>query len=251
MAKTRAHIDSIVEQCTGKVPSDDTRLEDLFVLHQMNTVRQVLIKEAFDSGVVDEGFYQLKCCIPIECDRIICNGLDSGEKIFFSNLPKLVEGIGWSNITYFGNVEFAKHRRGLHNKWDRYTFSGFLSVEYQEWSLNRPAYTIIGGYKAGSTEIDGTVALLKNLPNTGARSLCVNGIFANPEEGLCDEETVYDIEYPIPGHLAYKLELIVIKQILSTEVTKGDESNDARDNTTNSNNTGVKMNDPKDYGGQQ
>lgn len=251
MAKTRAHIDSIKEQCTGKVPSDDTRLEDLFILHQMNIIREVLIKDSILNNVIEEGFYQLKCCIPIECDRIICNGLDSGEKVFFALLPKLIEGVGWNNITYFGNVEFAKHRRGLHNKWDRYNFSGFLAIEYQEWIGNRPGYTVIGGYKAGSTEIDSNIAMLKNMPNTGGRSLCVLGLFANPEEGLCDEETVYDIDYPI-GSLGYKMELNVIKQILSTEGSRADESNDARDDGANAPlQQKVPMNNPNDYGGQQ
>lgn len=249
MASTREHIYSIIEQCTGKVPNDDTRLEERFVLHQMNTIRQVLIKESYNSGTLDESYYQLKCCIPIDCDRIICNGIDSQEKIFYAILPKLVEGIGKANITYFGNVEFAQYKKGLHKNWDRYTFTGWLAVEYQEWIANRPAYTIIGGYKAGNTELHETIAMLKNLPNTGAKMLCVNGIFANPEEGVCDPEDFMELEYPIPGHLAYKLELVVIKQILSTEVTLGDDVNDARDNTTNQGNPNVKMNDPNDYNG--
>ncbi len=247
MASARKHIYSIKEQCTGKVPSDDTRLEDRFILHQMNIVREVLIKQSYQKGELEDSFYQLKCCLTIECDRIVCNGLDSGEKTWYVEVPELVEGIGYANITYFGNVEFGKRKVGLHNNWDRASFTGWLGAEWQEWIGNRPTYTIIGGYKAGSTEIDGTLGLLKNIPNTGGKILCINGIFKNPEEGVCDPEEFMDTEYPI-GSLGYKMELIVIKQILSTEGLLGDDTNDARDDSTNSGSPGVKMNNPNDYG---
>lgn len=247
MGITRKHIYSIKEQCTNKVPSDDTRLEDRFILHQMNIVREVLIKQSLNEGNLDNGFYQLKCCIPIECDRIVCNGIDSGEKTFYAEIPTLVEGIGYKNITYFGNVEFNDIKKGLHKNWDRYDFEGWLSVGYREWTHNRPSFTVLGGYKAGSTNLDGTIALLKNIPNTGGKILCVNGIFSNPEDGVCDPEEFMDMEYPI-GSLGYKMELIVIKQILSTEVSLGDDTNNARDDSTNAAKTGVKMNDPEQYG---
>ena len=253
--KTDKLIYSVIEQCTGKIPSDDTRLSERFVLHQLNIVRATLIKDYFDKeGKIEESNYQLKCCIPVECERIICNGLDSGEKVWYSPLPDLIEGVGWKNITYFGNVEFGKINRGLHNKWDRYNFNGWLSVEYQEWIGRRPAYTIIGGYKAGTTEIDGNLALLKNIPNTGARSICVLGLFVNPEEGLCDEEDIMQLEYPISSNLIYKLQLVVIKQILSTEPMPGDDTNNANDNTANiraEKGINVPMNNPNDYGNQQ
>jgi hypothetical protein len=234
MASTSKILHSIKEQCTGKIPSNDTRLEDRFILHQMNSVRAALVHESFRHGKIDDGFYQLKCCILVDCDRIVCSSLDSQEKVNFAYLPKLIEGIGWANIIYFGNVEFAKIYGGLHNSWDRYNMKGWLSMEYQEWIGRRPAFTIIGGYKAGETIIqEGTLALLKNLPSTGVKYLCVNGIFANPEDALCDEDDFLEMDYPLPSNMIHKLELIVIKQILSTEGVPGDDINNAKDNTAN------------------
>jgi len=235
MAKTNKILFSIKEQCTGKLPSNDTRLQDRFILHQMNSVRGVLLKEEFERrGRVSESFYQLKCCIEVVCDKIKCGGYDSGDKIFYARIPKLMDSIGDANITYFGNTEFGKIRAGLHNNFDRYNMPGYLSLEYQEWVGRRPAYTVVGGYKDEDTIEEGNVALIKNMPTSGGRFICVNGVFENPEEGLCDEDDIMEMEYPMPGgNMIHKLELIVIRQILSTEGVPADDINNAKDNTAN------------------
>ena len=232
MAKTDQIIFSIKEQCTGKIPSDDTRLLDNFILYQMNIVRAILIREEIvTKGSLDHSYYQMKCCIPVLCDRVTCGGIDSGEAVFYSPLPKLVEGLGWKDILYFGTVEFPKRKEGLHKNFDRYNFNGFLSLEYQEWIGNRPAYTIIGGYKDGDTTIDGILALLKNLPTKGIKNLCVLGVWASPQSSVCEEEEFMEMEYPLPETMVHRLEIIVVKHLLSTEPVPGDPVQDGRDNT--------------------
>lgn len=235
MSKTNQIIFSIKDQCTGKIPSDDTRLTDSWILYKMNNVRALLIKESIvSSGIVDESYYQLKCCLQVKCDNIECGGVDSGMVTYYVEMPKLMEGIGWKNITYFGTVEFPKYKRGLHMNFDRYSYRGFLGLEYQEWIGKRPSFTVIGGYKDGDTTVDGNLAMIKNLPSSGIKFVCVNGIWANPEEAVCEEEDIMDVEYPLPDYMIHRLEMIVIQQILSTEVVPGDPIQDSRDNTGNS-----------------
>jgi len=245
MAKTNKIIYSIFDQCTGKIPSDDSRLEESFILHVMNNVRALIIRQEILSGRrLDEGYYQLKCCIEVVCDSIVCNGIDSGKDVYYAKLPKLVEGIGYKNISFLGTVEFPDRFMGLKSNFDRYSFNGWLSMDHLEWANKRPAYTIVGGYKDGDTTEDGTVALLRNLPKSGIRRLCINGIFANPEEMPCDEEEFFEMEYPIPTHLIHRLELITIRQILSTEPVPGDPIQDGRDNTDMMKNPDVAKNLP-------
>jgi len=234
MAKTEEHIYSIREQCEGKLPSDQSNLQDEFILHIMNNVRSTLVPDYFNQRrQQDSSFYQLSCCVPVECENIICDGIDSQEKLMFAKLPKLIEGIGWKNILYFGNAEIGKIYKGLENNFDRLSFEGFLSKEYCEYTGRRPAYTVIGGIVIGDNRYDGDVALIKNIPTSGGKYLCVNGIFANPQEGLCNDEDIMKKEYPIPSNIGHKLEMLSIQQILSTGGTIGDELNNARDNTSN------------------
>jgi hypothetical protein len=234
MAITEKIVFSIKEQCTGKIPNDDTRLIDDFILHQMNVVRAILIREDIVSkGSLDSSYYQMKCCIEVLCDNISCGGIDSGQVMYYANLPKLIEGVGWKDILYFGTAEFPKRNEGLHKNFDRYNFKGFLAMEYQEWINRRPSYTIVGGYQDGDTSIKGTVAMIKNLPTRGMKNLCVLGLWADVEDGFCETEDFMASEYPLPETLVHRLELIVVKHILSTEPVPGDSVQDAKDNTGN------------------
>lgn len=232
MATTGKILYSIFEQCTGKIPSDDYRLKELFILHLMNSARAILIAEDMKSGRnLAESYYQMKCCLELECDDIICGSIGSGQSVYFVRLPKLIDGIGWRNITYFGTVEFPKYRKGLSANFDRYNLKGFLGLEFQEWAGKRPAYVIQGGYKDGDTTIDGNLAFVKNPTTRGLKYVCVNGIWAEPEQSICDKEDYLEMEYPLPEIYVYRLELIVIKQLLSTEPVPGDPIQDGRDNT--------------------
>lgn len=232
MAKTEQIITSIIEQCTGKIPSDDTRIEPSFVLYKANSVRALIIKEDIVSGrSLSESYFQMKCCLEVKCDEVMCAGISSNSIVYYVELPKLIEGIGWKNITYFGTVEFPKYRKGLSANFDRYNFKGFLGLEFQEWAGKRPSYTVLGGYQDGDLTVDGMLAYIKNLPTSGLKYICVNGIWANPEEGICDSDDFMAMEYPFPEHHIHRLELIVIQQLLSTEVAPGDPVQDSRDNT--------------------
>lgn len=250
MAKTNKIIYSIFDQCTGKVPSDDSRLEESLILHVMNDVRALLIRQEIVSGRrLDESYYQLKCCIEVVCDDIVCSGIDSGKNVYYARIPKLIEGIGFKNISFLGTVEFPERFKGLKSNFDRYTMNGWLAMDHLEWANLRPSYSVVGGYMDGDTIEDGTIALLKNLPKTGIKRLCIMGIFANPEELPCDEEEFMEMEYPIPTHMIHRLEMITIQQLLSTESVPGDPTQDSRDNTGGQLNPNVAKNLPnqEDY----
>lgn len=234
MAKVNEIVYSIMEQLTGFTPSKDTRIPEEFIIHQMNNIRAVLIKEKFDQDkTISDSNYQLICCLEVKCDRIICNGVDSGDKIYYVEFPKLMEGLENTSIKFVGTVEFGGNDP-IRSHFDRYGFNAWTFSHKLPYVGKRPSYTIVGGYQAGDTKIDKTIALLKNLPTAGLRSLCALILLDNPLEGSCNSDETMNMEYPIPSHMRYKLEMLVLQQILSTMNTPSDDINNSKDDTANS-----------------
>jgi hypothetical protein len=150
------------------------------------------------------------CCLEVECRKASCviNGqsVKSGTKEYYVELPKLVGGIGWADIKFLGLDDYKTN-------FVRKNLLGFNTSDGDYWGRNNALFTIIG-----------KEAKLKNLPTAGLRYVCLIGILDDPTTA-CTWDA--DIEYPLPNHLIAKLEIIVLKQILSTYNIKGDYRSDA------------------------
>ena len=202
---------SIIEGVTNRINSDDNRIDEEWVIDKMFDIRAILIRQEFERGRLSGDFYTRKCCLEIECRDVVCNGVHSGVQEYYVELPTLVSGLGWANISYLGLVDWK-------TPFDRLTTSEYMSLDFNEWTHNRPSYYIINNE-----------AIITNLPTTGTKYLCISGIFANPQT-ICDWDNEED--FPLPDHLIHQLELIVKKDILSSYGIPVDPINNANDDTT-------------------
>jgi hypothetical protein len=211
---------SIIEKCEGFNVSDDFLLTESYVWYLMDIYRAVLLRERVLTGI--DSFYQMNCCIEVDCDRITCDGFDSGESIFFARVPELIDVRG--NIKYFGSADFSR-RKGMDSKIDIISFEEWLSIDFAEWTHMIKVGTYIHGYKDGDSK-EQHIILLKNLPTDGVKKLCLFAIYARPIENLCNQE-IDDFNYPIPADLIAKLELLVVTDIIEQKRTEmGDPIND-------------------------
>jgi hypothetical protein len=95
---------------------------------------------------------------------------------------------------------------------------GKLYGNYSAWTGNKPYYTIVGTeFKVG------------NIPTTGLKYVCLIGILSNPLDGKCYTATEND-PYPVPNHIVHELELIAIKQLMSTLNVPPDVKNNSQEN---------------------
>lgn len=203
---------SIRNMLTGFVSSDDERLDMELIYKKIHDVRAVLIREDLDTrGRVPFDMYQEINCLEVKCEPIVCNGVDSGEVDHYIEIPKLITGLGWSDIYYLGTV-------GRKGGFQRTGVTQFQYNEHSQLKKKKPYYTIIGGK-----------AYLKNLPSDSLKYISLIGILEDPMNTGCYDVTEND-EYPIPAHMIHKMEIIVIKHFASSMGILPDEFNNAIDN---------------------
>lgn len=218
--KIREISSSILEKISSFELSDDSLYEEAYIWYLMDVYRAVLLNERNGQGI--NSFFQMTCCIEIACDRITCDGYDSGDSIFYAKIPELIEYPG--NINYFGTTGFGR-RHGIDNRIDIVSMEQFLTSDSARYTSHMLVGTILNGYKDGDTK-EGQIILLKGMPTDGFKKACLSAIFARPVMELCEED-VNDFNYPFPDTLIGRLELLVIKDILDSErASIGDPIND-------------------------
>jgi len=203
-------VESIKEELSRYKITDDFAIDDEYLKDKVNDVRASLIREAYRSGMIDEKYYQQMCCLEVECSEVGCEisgvTIPSGIKVWYTDLPTLVQDIADKDIKYFGLM-------GLTSKWSRISMESFLNLEGNIWSSTSTVYTMVGNR-----------IYIKNLPTTGVKFVCLVGILYNPVES-CD----FDIndDYPVPSDLT--LQMLVKKDIMSTGfIALPDNYNDGR-----------------------
>lgn len=211
MAKTLKEIVySILESIYEFRITDDSEMSFDFVAAKVNDVNSRLIEEMFYQGLNLDALYQKHCCVEVECEKVGCiiNGelVPSGDVMWKATIPDINPKIGHKAISYLGLSDFA-------NNFTRVSSSRFVSGAKLDWT-RKTIYMVVGNQ-----------VYFKNLPTTGTTMLCMLGIFANPTDSCSYDD---DTKYPTPD--AYKLELLVKQDILSTfpRIPK-DETSDSRD----------------------
>lgn len=202
---------SIRNQIKGFVSSDDERIDIEFIYKKVHDVRSLLIKEEIDKNkALSNKFYQRICCLEVICKKEECDGIPSGTTHYIVNLPPL-EGVTPYSIIYFGNddgsITFTPKN-----------YSGSLYSQYSQYTGKKPYYTVIDD-----------IAYLYNLPTDELKYICIVGILENPMDKGCYPLTENE-EYPMPNNLVHKLELIVIKQLMSLLNIVPDDKNNATNN---------------------
>lgn len=210
MATLKQLRSSIRGQIRGQVPSDETRYRDRFLDHEIRAVRSQLIKEFARRNVgIPNDFYQRICCLEVQCDQIICNGVPLPHNTPYIQLPSL-ENVPF-NPAYIGTVD---------GRWQfsRIPFTSFHFYTGGSFNRMQPAFALIEDK-----------ALLK-LPHQLAevKTLCLYGILEDPTEDTCITLTEND-PYPLPNNLVHQLEIMVLKQLMSTLSIPADTENSSAD----------------------
>lgn len=197
---------SILESIKGYHITDDNEIPLEWIVKKINDINAILIDEDFKQGKSLESYMQKLCCIEVLCERTECEGIPSGDVIFYSEIPRLNTKIGNKNISYLGLSDMSTSFR-------RVSYTGFEIGNALSYAT-RPIYTVLNDK-----------IYYKNLPTTGIKYLCLVGILNDPTTA-CNWDN--DNQYPSPD--VYKLELLVKQDILSTypKIPK-DELNDSRD----------------------
>lgn len=210
MSKTLAEIGySIRNQVKGFFSSDDERIDIQFIYDKCWDIRSVLLKDEYRQfKKINDQDFTSECCLEVKCNSVICNGIDSGEKEFYVEMPIIENSIGQDAIKYFGTVDKKKPFR-------RVNYQGYIYSDHESYTGKAPSFTIINGK-----------AILKNMPTKGLKYICVIAVFEDPRS-ICDENS----PFPLARHLLHKLELIVIQQLTSLIQIGPDEANNGRDNS--------------------
>jgi hypothetical protein len=198
---------SIIRQAKGQIPTDDEALRNRFVDHLIRQKRLVLAGSQAARGTgIDQAYYQQINCLEIKCSEVECKGptrsFKSGKSYDYIDLPEIASFR--DAIAYLGSVDGS---------------CGFQQVNQsafhtnQRFGLELPQYTLIGKR-----------AFIKHKP--AGRYFSLNAVLWDPAHGLCGQDKI-NFSYPVDTHDVHELELLCLKQILSTLQIPGDRVNDA------------------------
>lgn len=176
-------ITKIKEHKSGFKITDDFIIDDNFIFSTMNDIRETLIREEFNQKkILDPQYYQMTCCNEIECVTETCtyNGREVkiSKPMYKVNMPLLITKIGESNIKFIGSPTGQKY--------NRYSYDGFLSTHARLWTPNTLGFTQVG-----------SEMLLNRLITPGMKFICMMVLLKNPSTS-CDWNED-ESEYPVPS----------------------------------------------------
>lgn len=199
---------SIREQVTGYMATDDTRLEDGFIDNIVRTKRSLIIRDRAKNGLgVESAFYQDLPCIEVTHGSAMCEGVQLDPDESMAIIPAVEAFRG--SIAYFGSVS-GKHPYG------EMGLSAYLNATGGRFCVSNPVYTKGVGViriKFMDKQVE-RVRLLAVLEDPAANSC------------LLDFE---DSPYPVPLNIVHQLETLCLKQIMSTLPITPDTANNGTD----------------------
>lgn len=199
------------EELEGLHITDDTKFTYDFIKDKLIIWNNTLVSEAYNAKMPLDGFYMIMNGNVVEKvdDTQVIDGItftkDTGY--WMTTPPKLVNTIGWNEISYFGTTD-------LKNNFVRRSVNGLKSHDYARWNIHTTAYA-----RAGETIV------MQSIPHTGFKLATLIGVPVDPTSVVgwdADDEQ----EFPTPSPA--KLMMLVKKDILST-IGKSDVINDAQD----------------------
>lgn len=210
--------DSIISQVTGQIPSDDGRLEYGFIDKLIADKRAVLIADQAYTGLgINRAYFQEMDCLRISDHEVQCEGESAGVTRRYVDLPLVLSVPG--SIRYLGTVD------GL-TSFQQRAYESFLRDVPSRFCEPVPTFSVIG--KRAYVNREPQVEFVRMV-----------AVLADPASNSC----VLDFEetpYPIPADRVHTLELLVLKQLLSTLPIVPDNKNNAADDTGQSGRAQIK-----------
>lgn len=214
MGKTIQQIrDSIKEQVSAFYINDDNRIDNGWLEDEIVAINESLLREEIKANkTLPDRYFNFIEDIDVAREEVSSTTiagitLTSGDYIYKSVLPSLLDGVGWTNIKYLGITSLDAD-----SSFTRKTMNGYMSSEGNKWTKDNTIYTVLGD-----------MIFYKNLPTEGTRT--VSGIFILSDQRDGDGWSDSTSEFITPS--VYKLELLTIKQIFASYQVPADMINDA------------------------
>jgi len=203
-------VSTIRNQLTAHAASDDSRLEPELIEDMILDVRSLLIREYYNGKYyLEDSFFQIFDGIEIKSQKIqLTPTIADKFPEVYSEVPTLQSEVGHKNIRYFGTID------GRQN-FSRVSMSGFISSDGRLFTAEEPIYTV-----------NGNRFLMKNLPNLGMRYGKLIAVFYDPRKVPNFNP---EVDFPVSDSMVHKLELICVKQLMSTMGIPQELLNDAQD----------------------
>lgn len=193
-------VDSIEYSLSNYQLNGDFRITKEFIRDKVIDIRAAVVREIKNRNKsVPSEFYQ---------ERVLTVTPGTDRKFINENieatvtLPEIIHSIAPEDIAYFGVQSFKR-------KFDRHSIEGLLTLEYADFTSQRPAFAVLGNK-----------AYLKNMPTAGMKKVSVIAVWSNP-----------DGDKPFPMPREYKIEVMAKKDILSSFGIRIDETKDELDMT--------------------
>lgn len=190
--------------------TDDNEYPKAWLEDAVLSVHNTLVREAFNNNRLSQGLYMLHSTLEtnqvsedMEIDGVT---VKSRSGLCYSDLPPLVDGVGWSDIEYFGP-------KGYGTNYSRRSPKSLLSGRSPLWTSDKPSYTVIGNKALISAENSIVVP----------KYLSVEALFRDPRTASSYKD---DMAFPTPSE--YKLELLCLKHLLSSKGVVPDLISDAQ-----------------------
>lgn len=198
---------SIRDQVAGYVPNDDTRLRNEFIDKVIRDKRALMCRQQDTARFGnDPRYYQDMSCLEVSKEKIHCSGEFSGHSFWSVAVPQTIDVSG--AIQYLGTID-------LKTPFQYKGITAFLNNTGGRFCIKEPIYTF-------TTER----AYLQNCPDV--ELLRMIAILEDPRQNTCILDFEQD-DYPFPSSHQHQLEVLCIKQILSTLQIPADQKNDAID----------------------
>ena len=208
--------DSIMEALHSYEITDDRVMEGEIVEDKIVDIRNSLIADESNQGMLDNGYFQILENLEVVIHQnhlqlpgniVVMHPTQMGEV----TIPSLYTRIGRKAIKYFGLPDFTKD-------FDYKEMTGFLSNRYAFFTSKNPIYTLAN-----------QIVLVRNYGLEGRRYVSAIAIIEDPRKvpGYVFETSPFPVADP------QKLELLTIKHFMSTLGFPPDKINDANINLQN------------------
>ncbi len=220
MATVNQHVYAIKNIINKGMASDDAIFTNRLILHLMNMVRILLLKQKADKKqMFDPSDFQSFCMSLCEASWIDCPCLPDVDCHILKSKFKLPKALT-SRSGLYVTVRYASRRKiGMTTP---------SAMRYREFSLTKA--------NKAAWFIDNNHLYITGVPRNKLKMVYITGVFLDPTElreiTLCEEQPCFDMmedEYPISGELVDPMYKMVIQHLSTGYKFPGDDINNAND----------------------
>lgn len=157
---------------------------------------------------IDQAYYQQLDCIEVKCGTVTCPGIGQVDSLQYADIS-VVEA-GRDGIAFLGSLDAEV-------KFERRSLTAFIHAIDPRFGSRKPLYTVIGDRLA-----------FKFVP-AGLVRLTLHAVLEDPMANTC-MPLAENSPYPMPNNRVHELEVLCLKQLISTLPIQADSINDAQDN---------------------